>query len=324
MLDNDSAQIVKRLPLEASGASGNVLERVWLRDGRQLVRKEVSAEWDWISRATRDDGRVVTMWEQGLFARMPDVIDHATVSAARQGDRWNVLMRDVSAHLVPPEHRLGRDELTRVLTALSELHLAFWGERFPDLCRLEDRYSLLSPASGRREQQRGERAGELILRSWEHLAELLPGGLYSSIRELAERPAALARLLSSCEPTLVHGDVRLSNLGLSDEHVVLVDWGERTGSAPAPVELASFLVFDGDHLDLPLDDVVTCFRGLLGDRWDEKAWALALIGGLVQLGCNFALPIALGGGDAARKTAQERLAWWIPKVAAALEKWSPV
>ncbi|MGH2945321.1 MAG: phosphotransferase [Solirubrobacteraceae bacterium] len=126
------------------------------------------------------------------------------------------------------------------------------------------------------------------------------------------------------EPTLIHGDVRLNNLGFSDDRVVLIDWGERTGSAPAPVELASFLIFDAKRLDVSRDDLVADFRSLYGDRFDQKAMELALIGGFVQLGCHFTLPIALGGGEEARATASAELEWWTPKVAAALEKWSPV
>ncbi len=51
-----SDEIVAREPLGSAGASGKTLERVIVRDGRELVRKEVSAEWDWISRAAHDDG----------------------------------------------------------------------------------------------------------------------------------------------------------------------------------------------------------------------------------------------------------------------------
>ena len=319
-----SDQIVARAALGSEGASGNTLERVILRDGRELIRKEVSRKWDWISRATRDDGRVVEMWERGLFERFPSTIDHATVAAEHAGDRWSVFMHDVSAHLVPGDRRLGRTEVRRVLEAVADLHLAFWGERFDELCALEDRYNLLSPPTGRRERERGERAGELITRCWEHFAELVPGEIATAIVAMAEQPALLAELLDACEPTLIHGDVRLNNLGFSDDRVVLVDWGERTGSAPAAVELASFLVFDAERFDVTRDEVVAEFRSLYGDRHDEKALELALIGGFVQLGCHFTLPIALGGGDEARAAAHAELAWWTPKVAAALEKWSPV
>lgn len=318
-----SDQIVAREALGAAGASGNTLERVTLRDGRELVRKEVSAAWDWISRATNDDGRVVTMWERGLFERVPSSIDHATVAAERTGDRWSVFMRDVSPALVPAERRLDRSAVRRVLAATADLHLAFWGERFADLCTLEDRYHLLSPRTARREQQRGERVGDVIGRCWELFGELVPEEIASAILAMANRPALLAEQLDRCEQTLIHGDVRLNNLGIRDDQVVLVDWGERTGSAPAAVELASLLVFDAKRFDVSRDDVVSDFRSLYGERFDEKALQLALIGGFVQLGCHFVLPIALGGGEQARAAASAELEWWTPKVASALEACSP-
>jgi len=317
-----SAEIVDRAPLGSAGASGNSLERVTLRDGRRLVRKEASQEWDWISRATRDTGRVVTMFEQRLFERFPTSIDHTVVAAEHAGQPWSVFMRDISAHLIAGERRLDRSELRRILAALADLHLTFWGERLDDLCALEDRYNLLSPATGRRERATGERTGELILRSWEHFCEMVPGEVADAILDLAEDPAPLARLLETCEPTLIHGDVRLNNLGLAPDRVMLVDWGERTGSAPAPVELASFLIFDARRFDVSRDQVVADARALYGDRWDERAFELALIGGLVQLGCNFTLPIALGKGEAAYASARAELDWWVPRVAAALEKWT--
>ncbi|MDQ3677428.1 MAG: ecdysteroid 22-kinase family protein [Actinomycetota bacterium] len=295
-----------------------------LRDRRELIRKEISPEWDWISRATNDDGRVVSMWERGLFERFPSTIDHATVAAERAGDRWSVFMHDVSAALVSADRRLDRAELRRVLAAVADLHLAFWGERFPELCTLEDRYRLLSPRTARREQERGERVGDIINSCWELFTELVPDDIATAILAIANRPALLAEQLDRCEQTLIHGDVRLNNLGFSDDRVVLVDWGERTGSAPAAVELASFLVFDAKRFDVSRDDVVSDFRSLYGDRFDETALQLALIGGFVQLGCHFTLPIALGGGDEARAAASAELEWWTPKVASALELWSPL
>lgn len=316
-----SDEIVAREPLGVAGTSGNILERVVLRDGRRLVRKEISPQWDWISRATRDDGRVVKLWEQGLFERIPASLDHMTVAAEHGGDRWTVFMREVPADVIVHDRKLSRQELRLILSALADMHMAFWGERHDDLCRLEDRYNLLSPATGRAERARGERPGELIAGSWEQLAELLPADLFGAIHALAEDPAPLVAQLNACEQTLIHGDVHVRNFGLDGDRVIAVDWGERTGTAPAPVELAWFLIFDGQRFDASEDEVVADFRSLYGDRFDEKALELALIGGLVQLGCNFALPIVLGGGDDARAVARRRLSWWIPKVSGALEKW---
>lgn len=94
--------------------------------------------------------------------------------------------------------------------------------------------------------------------------------------------------------------------------------------APAAVELASFLVFDAPRLDVPRDHVIADFRGLYGDRFDETALQLALIGGMVQLGHNPVLDLVLGGGDDARASAVSQLTWWTERVATALETWSPI
>ncbi len=319
-----SDQIIARQPMESTGASGNTLERVTLRDGRDLVCKRVSPEWDWLSRATNDRGRAVSMWDGGLFERIPHVIDHATVAVEVDGPGWNVFMHDVSEALVPGDRRLDRASVRRVLEAMAELHLAFWGERFPELCGIEDRYLLLSQRTARREQQLGNPAGEVISRCWDAFSELVPDDIATPILTIVDRPALLAEQLDSCEHTLIHGDVRLSNLGFSDDRVVLIDWGERTGTAPAAVELASFLVFDAKRLDVSRDDVIADFRGLYGDRFDETALQLALIGGVVQLGCHFVLDLVLKGGDAERASAMSELDWWTKTVARALETWSPV
>ena len=319
-----SDKIVARTPLAAHGASGNVLEQVTLADGRALVHKRVSPEWDWLSRATGDDGRAVAMWSEGLFLRIPSVIDHATVSVEADGAAWSVFMRDVSAAMLPDERRLDRHDVRRVLAALAEMHLAFWGERFPQLCSLEQRYELLSPRTAQREQHINGQVADLIERCWELFGEMVPSDVSARIMAIVERPALLAEQLARCEQTLIHGDVRIANLGLTPDSVVLVDWGERTGTAPPAVELASFLAFDARRFDVSRDDVIADFATLYGERFDEHAMQLALIGGLVQLGCNFLLPVVLGGGDDARAVAREELAWWTVAVSRAFEIWSPI
>jgi hypothetical protein len=315
--------VVDRFPIPAGGASGNPLERVALSDGRELLCKRVSPEWDWISRATGDHGRALSMWRTGLFDRLPERVEHATVSVepAIDGGGWDVYMHDVSDALVGDSERLDRRQVRTVLAAITDAHATFRGETFPELCSLEDRYRLLSPHTARRE--RGTPAGDLIDRCWNAFSEIVPGDVASPITALAEDPTPLANALRSREQTLIHGDLRLSNLGVRRDGIVLIDWGERTGPAPAEVELASFLVFDAHRLDPQRDDVIDDFRSLSGDAFDEVALQLAIIGGLVQLGCHCVLDLVLHGGDAARARADEELAWWTVKVRAALESWSP-
>jgi hypothetical protein len=42
--------IVERRPVQSDGNSGNTIEQVTLGDGRQLLLKRVSPEWDWMAR----------------------------------------------------------------------------------------------------------------------------------------------------------------------------------------------------------------------------------------------------------------------------------
>ena len=311
-------------PLHSSGASGNQLEQVTLDDGTRLIRKRVSPEWDWISRATGDDGRALAMWTAGVFGRIPAAVDHATVGVEPDEHGWSIYMRDVSDALVGPDQILDRAAVRRILAALADLHLAFWGESEPRLCELDDRYHLLSPRTARRETSQGNDVGDVISRCWDAFTDFVPGDIATAITTLAEQPELLAEQLRQCEQTLIHGDVRLSNLGVPPDRIVLVDWGERTGFAPAPVELASFLMFDGPRLDVPRDDVIADFRALYGGRLDERALQLALIGGMVQLGPNPVLDFVLHGTEEARASAVAQLTWWTEKVAHALEStWSP-
>ena len=316
-----TAQILERRPLGTAGASGNRIETVALRDGRELVLKQVSPEWDWISRATGDRGRIASMWNGGLFERFPAVIDHAMVDVELEDGAWSVFMRDVSDALVPRGGRLEPAKVRSLVEALAKLHETFWGESFPELCGLEDRYGLLSFETARREE--GTRVGELITRSWDAFAEHVPEDIAQIIFRLVERPNLLTEQLRGCTPTLIHGDVRLTNLGFSGDRVILVDWGERTGGAPPAVELASFLIFDGLQLGMAREDVIAHFREASGERLEERALQLALIGGFVQLGSNFGLRIVLGDDEREREAARGDLRWWTRTVATALETWAP-
>ena len=318
-----ASQVVARQRLDSAGFSGNAVERVTLADGRRLVRKHVSPEWDWLSRATGDCGRALSMWERGLFDRIPPAVDHATVAVEADGDGWSVYMHDVSGALFPASRRLDRAEVRRVLAAMVALHDAFRGEPLPDLCGLEDRYRLLSPGTARRERERGNSVGDLITRGWDVFSEHVPEDVAAVILALAERPALLAEQLGRCEPTLVHGDVRLTNLGFAADSVVLIDWGERTGPAPAAVDVASFIGFDAVRLDVSRDQVVADFRELSGDRLDDTALHLSLLGGLVQLGSHFGLAMTFAEDEAGRAWARDEFAWWTRRAEEALAIWSP-
>jgi hypothetical protein len=318
-----TSQIVGRTPVGSGGNSGNTIERVTLADGRELVLKRVSPDWDWLSRATQDDGRVATMWESGLFDRMPPSVDHTTVAVERDGTGWNVFMRDVSHTLLSEDASHDRRSVRRLLKGVADLHVTFWDQDLPNLCSIEDRYGMLSPQTGQREQALGNPAGRLILRAWDVFHEHAPHEIADVITVLVDDPTLIADELRTCTQTLIHGDLRLGNAGFDGDRVVLIDWGDRTGIAPPAVDLAWFIGFDAQRLEISPDDVVAEFRALYADRFEERAFHLSLIGGLVHLGAHLGLKILSAGDDAKRAAAKAELSWWARNVERALDSWSP-
>ena len=316
-------QIVARTPTGSGGNSGNTIERVTLADGSVLVLKRVSPDWDWLSRATKDDGRIVTMWERGLFDRMPASVEHAVVAVERDGTGWNVFMRDVSHTLLSEEVSHDRGSVRRLLGAVADLHVEFWDQDLSNLCSLEDRYGMLSPQTGEREKSLGNPAGTLILRAWDVFYEHAPREIADVITLLVENPSLIADELRTCTQTLIHGDLRLGNAGFDGDRLVLIDWGDRTGIAPPAVDLAWFIGFDAQRLEISPDDVVAEFRAQYADQFEERALHLSLIGGLLHLGAHLGLKILSADDDAKRAVAKAELSWWTQNVERALDTWSP-
>jgi hypothetical protein len=319
-----TAQVVDRAPLESGGYSGNIIERVTLQDGRRLILKRVSPEWDWLSRATNDNGRIVEMWRQRLFERMPYVVDHTTVTVEDQAGAWSVFMDDVSEHLFPGDRRINREEVKRILSAAADVHDTFWGESFPELCSLEDRYRILSPMTARAEHALGSTVGDTLDRGWEMFSQHAPSDFADVILQIAEEPKPLCDRLRQCKQTLIHGDLRLGNLGLREDRVVLVDWGDRTGTAPPAVDLMWLLGFDAARLEMTKEEVVDEFTSLYGDRFEPEALALSFLGGCVHLGCHLGLGIFYAEDDRSREKAFQELDWWVKAAERGLEVWSPI
>lgn len=318
-----SAQVVNRVPLsQSSGNSGNAIARVTLADGQVLIHKRVSPEWDWLSRATGDNGRIVTMWESGVFERMPASIEHAVVGVEHDGDAWNVFMRDISHTLIDEDIRHDRATVERILSAVADMHGAFWDADIEGLCTIEERYQMLSLRTARAEKERGNPAGDLIFRAWDAFHEHASDEMAAAIAGLSADPKPLADELRTCTQTLVHGDLRLGNAGFDGDRVVLIDWGDRTGMAPPAVELGWFIGFDAKRFAVSRDDIVSVFRSLYPNRFEERALHLALIGGLVQLAAHIGLGF-LDPEEAKRAAAADELEWWTRRVERAFEIWAP-
>ncbi|MDQ4130121.1 MAG: aminoglycoside phosphotransferase family protein, partial [Actinomycetota bacterium] len=280
-------QAVERTPLVADdGKSGSRLERIVFADGGRVVVKTIEPASDWIMRATGDVGRAAMLWTSGLLSEVPAVVDSAVLDAVPgNGGGWLLVMRDVSDLLVPPHGRLSRADSRRILDAAAALHTRFPANavNLPWLCPLTARYATLSPATSHREEQGSDAVPKMLSRGWQRFAEVAPADVATAVLAILEDPARLAAQLERFPMTLIHGDLKLGNLGLARDRVVMLDWAV-AGLAPPAVEVAWYLAVNWSRIDATREQVLEDFRAAETRHHDEEALRLALLGGLVQLG----------------------------------------
>ena len=308
-------EIVARDPLTSAGVSGARLERVTLADGRVLVEKAIDPRSDWLMRATGDDGRAFRLWRDGVFDRLPAGLDSAVEWVGERPEGWTMVMRDVTEALVPAGRLLSRAQSRRVTTAVSELHRAFAGVAVEGMCPLVDRLAFLTPAAVRGVSDHPLR--ELVLEGWSRFAELAPANVGGPVLELLDRPGRLAAALGRHPRTLLHGDLKVANLGFTASAVVLLDWGTLTTMGPAALDHAWYLAINGAAIDAGLDDLLGDVRSALGPQ-DREALPLALLAQLVLLGWEKALGATSDDPETAQRE-RAGLTWWCERAAEALE-----
>jgi hypothetical protein len=316
------ASVVQRRPLDApDGKSGSRLESVVLANGDRLVVKHVVPAGDWIMRGTHDEGRAAALWLDGVLDRVPAVIDHTVLGAEATEHGWLLVMRDVAETFVPEGVTVSRADSRRILDAAAALHLAFRGQWEDGGCPLADRYAFLSPTVPHREPSAGVPA--LIGRGWERFADVVPSPVAEAVAAIHADPTLLASALDAFEATLIHGDLKFGNIGLTTDRVVLVDWGPQCGMAPPAVEFAWYLALNATRLDATRDEVLDDVRAASGPFHDDAALRLALLGGLVQLGWDKALGSCDHPDPAVRERETADLGWWVGRAQEALEHWAP-
>lgn len=325
---------VRRRPISTvDGLSGGSIERVMATgpEGAQgYVLKRFAYDGDWIMRATRDTrGRAAQAWLSGLLDRLPPCIDHAVVGCARDGDGWALLMRDVGAHLIPPgDAPITREQQRLFLAHMTAMHAAFWGETgWRDAgfgyVSLRDHYLELSPATAARERHGPNPIPGMIERGWRLLPEVFEPDVVAVVRALHDDPSPLVSALAAFSQTVVHGDWKLGNLGLTDgpePRTVLLDWAV-IGVAPPVVDLGWYLAVNAARLPEPREATIAAFRDsltrALGARFDPSWWepqlAIGLVGAFLQLGWPKVLG-ALEGGPTVRERERAELAWWSERV----------
>jgi hypothetical protein len=316
-------RVVHRAPLVTGGGrSGTGLERVRLDDGTELVAKRETGD-DLLVQAIGGRDRLARLWELGVLERAARWVEHGIVAVERDGDDDVVFMRDLSELLLPEGSTISRADDRRVLEAVKRVHDEFAGEAFEGLCPIVDRLRCLSPQVHEPYRDRGDFLPPLVLRGWELFPDAVPSDVVEVVTAIHQAPERFADALGAFEQTLIHGDVRLANLGLSTDAVALFDWGILTGNAPRAVEWVEHLaidvqcIADGDH-DAYLAEV----RAVEGDAHDPDAMTLAILGHFAMHGWNKALDL-FDGNDEVRARQRKDLDWWVERCREAVAIWSP-
>jgi hypothetical protein len=303
-----------RTPMTAPDAkSGATFERVEI-DGARYVVKHVGWELDWIARAAGDLGpAAVQVWSSGLLDRLRTSIDHAYAGAARTARGGALLLHDVGEHLVPADDsRLSEADHLAFVDALAALHATFWG--WTDdvgLTPLANRFLMFSPWMLQVEEARGfpTAVPPIAREGWARLREIAPR-MSVVLDPLALDPSALVDALAETPSTLVHGDVKLGNLGRRpDGRVVLIDWA-LPGQGVAGMEIAYYVAINRARVpeSFTRERTIAEYRAALERRgvatspWWERQLALGLLGLMVLLGWEKALG------------PPEELAWWEARV----------
>jgi hypothetical protein len=302
----------------AEAFSGARLELGELPDGRCVVLKHLPSEGDWLTRATDGAGRVRRLWESGRLARIRPVVDH-TIIDVRGGDGHDVVvMRDARGELLPARVPVSRTTARTLLRGLAELHDACEGETDEGLCAIGARYAMFAPALHVPRGLPGAHPlAERIVQGWELFARHVDPDTAAAVFAVHGDPRRLDRRLARFTPTLLHGDAKLENLGLSGDGLVAIDWGELTGFGPREVDVAWFALKGAARIGCDPDEIFADYEAAAGRRMEPEALDLACVGSLAQMGFRFAVG-AYASGPEAPHVAAAQLTWWAARAGVAL------
>jgi hypothetical protein len=286
-------------------------------DGQRCIVKYVHPDLDFTMRASGDLGcRPRRVWELGLVDVAPDAIDHATLGAARWGRGGfgvALLMRDVSEELVGEgDGPITETQHVTFLDHLAAMAAATWGwtddDADPALLPYRLRWSWFSPVVLDTERELGfpEAVPRIALEGWDRFRDRAPRHIGDAVLDLLADPSPLVAALRSTPSCLLHGDWKLSNLGIApDGRTVLLDWAY-PGEGPIAHELGWYLALNRSRLPTgwTKESTIEAFGASLRSHgidtagWWDRQLRLALLGTLVEFGWEKAL------GD------DDELGWW--------------
>jgi hypothetical protein len=242
----------------------------------RLILKVFQPRRDWVMRLTNDSlTREAMLFTHGIYAQMPVQILVPVIAAARHGDTWATLMTDVSTQLLPVNAPLTREQAILLVQHLAQLHSHFIGdaslkEPALGLSSLRDFVTILSPVRVRQELDSGQSHPVLQLadRGWEEFHTQAPADVRSIITKLQSSPDPLLAKLREMPHTLLHGDYKIANLGITHlppHATVALDWQD-AAYGPGTLDLGYFLALCARWLPFSKDRAIELYLNELAAR----------------------------------------------------------
>jgi len=176
-------------------------------------------------------------------------------------------------------------------------------------CPLRERIALICRSSLERPGPARDAVAERLLPGWDLFDRLASPAARDVIAALSADPGPLLRALEAQPATLIHGDLKLANVGIAADGLVeVVDW-QMVTVAPVALELGWFLVSNVNALPLQSDAVLDRYRGA-GGRLDDAGADLAILVGLLLRGWRKGYDADAGITLASGVGAADDLAWW--------------
>jgi hypothetical protein len=317
-----------------SGASLSLLRR---GGGDWFILKRDSLERDWIARATGDGPILREAWFAAHGPPLPSPVRAPYLGAGVDGDEFGILMPDLTGVLFDWDAPISVEELDHVLAAIAEVHAFPWVDDDgvvrslgdPDFprggpwCPIRERITLICRASLERPGPARDAVADRILPGWNAFDRLASPSARELIAMLGDDPQPLVNVLAAQPHTLIHGDLKLANVGIAaDGAVEAVDW-QMVSLAPIAIEIGWFLVANTACLPFEPNEVIRRYRTQLrkgyldpdtgwlrGNDFEDDGVDAAVLVGLLLRGWRKGADAEAGITLASGVSAAEDLAWW--------------
>lgn len=304
-------------PLDGGRTSMPVMSLRSASGGAYVVK--IFSRHDWRAGLLGHRNVEVELWTSGVTRELPSPVTCPTIDVAQNSERdeWWMLMDDVSSGIMQRD-AFDEGRIHWLLKALARLHARYWGRTAElaamPLIPLELNVAMIVEpviAIGGRTEAVGwvKTAIEkfVILKPFVPvLLEMIGSNDAEFYLDICQHRDGWLHKLASCTSTMVHGDIRRSNVALlSADKISLFDWDFAT-RGPAAVDMLWywFLQFwayppnDGRTIEerdalreFYRSALADAIRGPLDRAEFDLAWDLAWLKVFTQIGCVLVDPI---------------------------------